>query len=315
MNSENIIGHETLIKNFEMAISNNRVAHSYLFEGPKGIGKKTVGKLLAKMLLVQDKAMDMANHPDFKIIETQKDIISVEQIEDLQKDIKIKPHDGGKKVYIICDADKMNTTSQNKFLKTLEEPPSYVIIILTTTNKEKLLATIVSRCQPVIFHLVNTEEISHFLVETYGKTAEQAKFIANFSNGTVGRAILLCQDDFQAIREETLSAIDITIKSGKEKVFATSDFFEKNKSWIDEILDMMIFYFRDIMIYGETACESHIINSDKIRDIKNQSNLLDKHRLHGIINSIMETKQNIDLKVNFSLCIEMMLLEIQEGGR
>lgn len=315
MSFEQILGHENIIKNFKYAMENDRIAHSYLFEGPKGIGKKTMGKALAKMLLSQPKSMDIVNHPDFKIIETAENIIKIDKIEELQKDIKVKPHDGGKKIYIICEADKMNVASQNKFLKTLEEPPPYVTIILTTTNKEKLLPTIVSRCQPVVFHIVNTTKIENLLVEKYEKTREQAKFIANFSNGILGRAILLCKSEFETMREDTLTAIDNTIRSGKEKVFTTSDFFEKNKESIDEILDIMIFYFRDILIYGETGSGEHIINSDKMESIKNQSNYLGKHQLHDIINSIMITKQNIDLKVNFSLCIEMMLLEIQEGGR
>lgn len=315
MSFEQIIGHEKIIKHFKNAITNDRVAHSYLFEGSKGIGKRTMGKALAKELLSQDKTMNITNHPDFKIIETTDSTIKKEMIKELQKDIKIKPHSGNKKVYIISEGEKMTPEAQNSFLKTLEEPPSYVTIIITTTNKEKLLKTIVSRCQPVEFHLISTKKIEDLLVEKYKKTYDQAKFIANFSNGIVGRAILLCEGELETLREDTLRAIDNTIKSGKEKVFTTSEFFEKNKESIDEILDMMTLYFRDILIYAETNCEDFIINSDKMESIKSHSNYLAKHSLHDIINSIMITKHKIDLKVNFSLCIEMMLLEIQEGGK
>ena len=101
----------------------------------------------------------------------------------------------------------------------------------------------------------------------------------------------------------------------KEKIFTTREFFEKNKDDIVEILDIMLFYFRDALIYAETGSDKHIINKDKIDFIKTHYNQLEKNALHDIIETVLVTKDNIDLKVNFSLNIEMMLLEIQEGIR
>ncbi len=312
MNFDHIVGHEKLINNFKNAIKNKRIAHSYIFEGPKSIGKKTTAIALSKALLGEEIQTD--NQPDFVIIDNDDNTIKKEQIEELQKDVKVRPFSGNKKMYVICEAEKMTTQAQNSFLKTLEEPPEYATIILTTVNKNKLLRTIVSRCQLVTFNYVSTDKIEELLVNEYNNTKENAEFISNFSNGIVGRAIQLSQDEeFGELRDGTIKAIDTTITGSKEKIFTTSEFFEKNKDDIDEILDIMLFYFRDLAIYSETGCDKHIINKDIMDNIKNHYNRLEKSALHGIIELILDTKENINLKVNFSLNIEIMLLEIQEG--
>ncbi len=326
MSFNNIIGHEKIIENFKNAVKNGHVAHSYIFEGPRSIGKKTMAIALGKTLLCEKKQSQACgvctscmqfkneNQPDFKIISTEESSIKVEEIRALEKDISIRPFSGDRKIYIICGAEKMTVAAQNSFLKTLEEPPEYAVIILTTENKEKLLPTIVSRCQTVVFKPTSSSRIEKFLMAQFNESQEEASFIANFSNGVVGRAVKLTQSEkFKMLRDETIKAIDTTVMQSKEKIFTTREFFDKNKDDIEEILDMMLFYFRDVVIYGETSSVKHIINKDKIDFIETHYNQLEKSALHDIIEAVLETKDNIDLKVNFSLNIEMMLLEIQEG--
>lgn len=312
MSFDHIVGHEKIINNFKNAIDNKQVAHSYIFEGPKSVGKKTTALALSKALLGQ--GLQTENQPDLFIIDTDKNTIKKEQIEELQKDIKVRPFAGNKKVYLVCQAEKMTRSAQNSFLKTLEEPPEYATIILTSVNKNKLLRTIVSRCQLVSFNYVTSRKIEKLLMDKYNNDEKNARFLANFSNGIVGRAIKLSRDEeFSELRDKTIEAIDTTITGSKEKIFTTSVFFEKNKDDIEEILDIMLFYFRDLAIYRETRNDRHIINSDIMDNIKNHSNKLENKALHDIIQVILDTKENINLKVNFSLNIEIMLLEIQEG--
>lgn len=316
MDFEDIVGHEKIIDNFKIAVTNGNIAHSYIFEGPKSIGKKTTAIALSKILLGDKKNFKNDNQPDFKIISTEDSSIKVEEIRALEKDIGIRPFSGNRKIYIICQAEKMTVAAQNSFLKTLEEPPEYAVIILTTENKDALLQTIVSRCQTVLFKPTSMRRIEQFLMDEFNETKEEASFIANFSNGIVGRAVNLSQNEkFKSLRDETIKAIDTTIMESKEKVFTTGEFFEKNKEDIVEILDIMLFYFRDLVIYGETDSNKYVINKDKIDFIKAHYNQLEKSALHDIIEIVLETKDNIDLKVNFSLNIEMMLLDIQEGIR
>lgn len=309
---DHIIGHEKIINNFKNASKSGHIAHSYIFEGPRSIGKKTTAIALGKLLLGENLQED--NQPDLVIVDNEEKSIKVAEMENLQRDIITKPFKGDKKIYIICQADKMVVAAQNKFLKTLEEPPDYATIILITENKEKLLPTIVSRCQLITFNYVPSRKIEDLLIEKYDNTKERAGFIANFSNGIVGRAVSLSEDeDFIGLRDETIKSIDTSIMESKEKVFTTAEFFEKNKDHIGEILDIMLYYFRDLIVYRETENIRHIINADKIDYIKKHQNQLEKNALHDIIKTITNTKENINLKVNYSLNIEIMLLEIQEG--
>lgn len=311
MKFDHIIGHEKIIQNFKNAIVNKSIAHSYIFEGPRSIGKKTTAIALAKVLLGEQTKED--NQPDLVMLDKAGKTIKNDDIENLQRDIITKPFKGDRKIYIICGAENMTTRAQNRFLKTLEEPPDYVTIIMTTENKDKFLPTIVSRCQLVTFNYVSTKKIEDMLVAKYNNSQEKATFIANFSNGIVGRAVCLSEDDsFIELRNETIKSIDTTVMESKEKIFTTSEFFEKNKEDIGEILDIMLFYFRDLIIYNETQNLDHIINADKIEYIKKHKNHLEKNALHDIIKTITNTKENINLKVNYSLNIEIMLLEIQE---
>lgn len=325
MEFEKIIGHRRIIEKLKNSIKQGSTANSYIFEGPKSTGKATVARAFAKALLCKEKSQksgtcaccvqfDNNNQPDFCEIETTESSIKKAQIEDLQRDIKIKPFSGNQKVYIIYSAEKMTIEAQNSFLKTLEEPPEYARIILITENKEKLLQTIVSRCQRIVFNYVDTKLIESYLINSLNVTLERAEFISNFSNGVVGKAILLSEsEDFELLRDETLKAIDTTVDDGKEKIFSTSEFFEKNKKDIDEILDIILLYFRDLIVFSETKDMTRVINKDKAELIERHSKQLQKKSLHDIIDLVLETKENINLKVNFLLNIENMLLEMQEG--
>lgn len=315
MEFEKVIGHEKIIEKLKKSVELGSTANSYIFEGPKSIGKAMVARAFSKALLCPSCIQfEHDNQPDFKEIFATDSNIKKAQIEELQRDIKIKPFSGNEKVYIIYEAEKMTVEAQNSFLKTLEEPPEYATLILVTENKEKLLQTIVSRCQRVVFNYVDTKKIEEYLKHSLGETEERAKFLANFSNGIVGKAIRLASStDFETLRDATIEALDTTISDGKEKVFSTSEFFDKNKKDIDEILDIVLLYFRDIYVYSETKSATHIINTDKLDLIEKHSGEIQTKSLHDIIALVLETKENINLKVNFLLNIENMLLEIQEG--
>ncbi|AFS77194.1 DNA polymerase III, subunit delta' [Gottschalkia acidurici 9a] len=325
MDFNDVIGHEKIISNLKNTIRNDHVAHSYLFEGSKLIGKETLGKVFAKTLLCEKRSVepcnicqsciqfDKTNHPDFKIIYPDGQSFKKDQAEEIQRDIRIKPFNSYRKVYILKDIEKMTIEAQNSFLKTLEEPPEYAVIIMTTVNKYKLVPTILSRCQTINFTLVESSKIEKSLVERLKKSDAEAKFLSLFSNGIVGKAIALSEsEDFKKIREELITAIDTTLNEDRTKVFSTSEFFQENKDDIEDILDMILLWFRDILIYKESNNENYLVNKDKVHTIINHSKNLNIEKIHDIIETVINTKESIDSKVNFGLAIEMMLLQIQE---
>lgn len=325
MDFRDIVGQDRIKNNIQNAIKNNSIAHGYIFEGEKGIGKTMMGEAFSKTLLCKQKGenacgkcsscikFDSLNHPDFHIEEKDGKSFKKEQIEDIMKNIRTLPYEEGKKIFLIKDADKITIEAQNAFLKTLEEPPEDTIIILTVENTKSLLPTIVSRSQKLKFSPLKNIDIQNYIEEKYNINSEKAHFIANFSNGNMGKAIDLSNSsEFNALREELINIINSSIEKENFRIFTQSDFFETNKEKIDLILNMMITWFRDLLIYKNMNEESLIINSDKKNELKNQAFKLSNRKIHDIIDNILQTKDNIRSNVNLKISIELLLLNI--GG-
>lgn len=189
MSKDKLIGHENIVEGLKQSIVNNRISHSYLFQGEESIGKKKLALLFAKTLLCKSggleacnkciscKKFDSQNHPDFWLVEAEKNIIRKEKVDQVIKSVNTYPLESNRKIIIIDSSHKMGIESQNALLKTLEEPPSYMNIILITEEKEQILPTILSRCQIIKFNPVALKLVEEFIVENYPEEADKASFI------------------------------------------------------------------------------------------------------------------------------------------
>lgn len=325
MDYSHIVGHEKIINSLKNAIKNDSVGHSYMFEGPKSIGKSKIAKVFAKTLLCKEEGVepcnkcssclkfDSGNHPDLYIENTDGQSFKKDQIEELQKSIKTLPYEGRKKIFILENIDKITKQAQNSFLKTLEEPPMYVTILMTVTNSYSLLPTIVSRCQIFKLTPVESDKIKDVLINKLNKTPDESKIITSFSNGIIGKAIKLAEsEEFNTRREEIISVIDNTLNGQKFNIFTLSDFFQKQKGNIEEILDMMMVWFRDVLFMKTLDENEFIINKDKLDVLSEQSFKITENKIYEITDAIRQTKENISSNVNYDLAIEVMLLKIQE---
>ena len=324
MDFTQVLGHKSTIENLQNAIKKGQVSHSYLFEGEESIGKRMVALSFAKTLLCKKQGLqpcnncnsclkfDNFNHPDFELIEPEKDKIKRDEIKNIIDNINIAPLESPRRIFIIDNSDKIGVEGQNALLKTLEEPPSYINIILITSNINKLIPTILSRCERIKFYPVETKKIGEFLVSKYDKTIEEASFISHFTKGSVGRAITLSETpEFFEMREEVLNIIDSIIKGDKFKAFSSMDFFLNNKEDYEEILDIIIYWFRDLILYKELGNTELLVNKDKTSLLSSQS-FLKEGQINDIINRTMDTKKDIKRNINYQLAIETMLLSMQE---
>lgn len=190
---ERIIGHEESKKTLKNDIVNGKVSHAYLFSGLEGIGKKELALEFAKELLNTD---NLNACIDFKYIEKAEDstVIKVEQIrKKLADDIHIAPATCDRKVYIINDAHLMNEEAQNAILKTLEEPPSYVVIILITHTEQALLTTVMSRVKEIKFSKLEVADLDVLTEKIDGKKLDALKH--EYANGSLKIALELLKDD------------------------------------------------------------------------------------------------------------------------
>ncbi len=213
MTWQNIHGHDTIVEHFRRAMARGRLASSFLFAGPEGVGKRTFASKLAQAFLCQMRSeaeLDPCGecpgctqvladtHPDVQVVEKPQDksFIPLELLigdkdhrgrEGLCHNLSMKPFMGGRRIAIIDDADFLNAEGANSLLKTLEEPPPRSVLILIGTSPAKQLPTIRSRCQLIRFQPLATETVERLLIEQ-GLAADEATRLAGHSEGSLGRA-------------------------------------------------------------------------------------------------------------------------------
>jgi len=185
---ENIIGNERNKETLKNIIQKGNVSHSYIFSGQEGIGKYLFAREFAKGILCLDGKnrpcgkckscleMENSNNPDFFELNADGNSIKIDQIRNINKKVLEKPIVSKRKVYIINDADLMTKEAQNSLLKTLEEPPEYVIIILVASNDNMFLNTIKSRCIKISFNKLTDDDLERVL-QNVGATISRPRSI------------------------------------------------------------------------------------------------------------------------------------------
>lgn len=210
-------GQSALIERLEGDFRSGQFVHAYLFVGPRGVGKRSVARLLARTALCTgaDKPCGICgscvrfltdNHPDVKTLRPEKSL-GVDEVRDLIASVQLRAFEGGAKIALIERADRMTAQAQNCLLKTLEEPPGGTIFFLMTDTPSALLPTIVSRCRTVHFHPLTQAEEEARLLEL-GIASERAALLSQLSEGSVGEALSIEADDsYLQLRSRVMQAV------------------------------------------------------------------------------------------------------------
>lgn len=217
MSLNNVKSQERAVKFLEVVLKSKRLAHSYIFSGPRGVGKKLTAYEFAKAVNCEKlpyQGCDFCQqciliakglHPDVILVQPQEsEEIKIAQVRSILELLYLKPHHGRRKFFIIEPADSMNPEASNALLKGLEEPPLDTTFILITEFPEKLPATIVSRCQRVFFNPLPFPLLKEIIQTKYHCNEEKAAFIAKFAEGSMERAVSLLNKDIDKIWDETL---------------------------------------------------------------------------------------------------------------
>lgn len=327
---EDIIGHNKIVEHLKNAIVMDKVSHAYIFNGEDNSGKMMLAEAFAMALQCEEQGPEPCmncrscrqakehNQPDIIYIgreEEKPKSISVDEIRTmLNNDIVIKPYSSKYKIYIIDNAEKMNVQAQNALLKTIEEPPSYGVIMLLTTNADSFLPTILSRCITLNLKSVEEEQIKHHLMKRYQIPDYQAEICAAFAQGNVGKAIQLASsDEFNELKRDVISFVkkaeDIEIYELTQMIKHINEYKKK----IDEYLDLLTLWYRDVLYMKATNDVNNLIFKDEVYDIKKQAAKKSYAGIEKILQAIERTRTRLRANVNFDLVIEMLLLTIKEN--
>ncbi len=325
MNTTGIVGQSQLLRMMDSILSGGRIAHAYIFAGPRGAGKNTLSSLFVKAMLCRTpgdkpchackpcKQFDSGNHPDVSRIRRPEDkkIIPVDLIRAMREDIIIKPFQNGKKIVFIDEADKMTEEAQNALLKTLEEPPAHACIILLAENTNALLPTILSRCQLFKVRSLPVQDAAKIVMQRLNLPAQEARVYAALARGIPGIALELAGDDeFREQRDRLLAGLE---SSGIPGLLELAPVFAQRRESVFSLLDMMELWFRDLLVLKETGDESLVVNADKLGLLRRQSGRYTSKGLMDMIHSVERCVRSLNNYGNFELAIDNMLIGFKEG--
>lgn len=294
---ENVVGNTKVKKILENAINNKTILHSYLFIGEEGIGKKLLAKEFAKTILCtseDNKPCDICkscvefnsnNNVNFSIINEDGSGIKIEDIRNMQNKIAEKPINSEYKVYIIDDAELMRDDAQNCLLKTLEEPPEYVVIILITANENKILNTIKSRCMKLYFNKLENNDMRKILTSKFNMTDIKESFL-DASNGSIKKALLIKEKSTEY--EQINKLFDIINKEDLVTFINSAEIIYNGKDDIYNILDYI-----------------NILLTNKMNE-----NNKDSFKYANCIFTVEEVKKRLRANSNYDMSMDYLLMNM-----
>ncbi len=323
-----VVGHKDVIRYIQSAVKENKVSHAYIMNGERGSGKKLLANLFASTLLCEKGGeepcnvchsciqAESGNHPDIIWVSHDKpNSIGVDDIrEQVNNTVGIKPYQGPYKIYIISQADMMTVQAQNALLKTIEEPPQYVVILLLTENAETLLPTINSRCVMLKLRNIRDALVKKYLMEKLQVPDYKADICAAFAQGNVGKAIMLANSEhFNEIYEEAVHLLQYIHEMELSEIVLAVNRITTYKIEITDYLDIMMIWYRDVLLYKATKDITKVILKDQIKYMKEQARRSSYEGIEHILEGLEKAKARLKANVNFELVMELLFLTIKEN--
>lgn len=324
-----IVGQEQLKEHLQSAIKLDKVSHAYIISGERNCGKEFMAKAFAQTLQCENvidadpcgechscQQARSLNHPDIIFVSHEKpNTIGVDDIRNqINNTVAIKPYQGPKKVYIINDGELMTVQAQNALLKTLEEPPEYVVIIILTNNVEVFLQTILSRCVALNFKPVPDELIKQFLIDKMEIPDYKAEICVAFARGNVGKARLLAMsEEFDKVKDDALSLLKNINDLDTTEIVTAIKKIQEYKFDVNDYLDIFSIWYRDMLLFKATSDANGLVFREELQYIRRAADKSTYEGIEIIIDALDKCKQRLRANVNFDLSMELLLLTIKEN--
>ncbi len=319
-----VVGHKWAVDLLKRSLASERVAHAYLLTGPPQIGKRSLALNFAQALncLDQEKPCGQClacskiahgSHPDVQVIQGEGRTIKIDQMRTLRHEAALFPLEGRWKVYIIRQMEQATAEAANCLLKTLEEPPSHVILMLTASEAEALLPTIVSRCQVLNLRPLATETVQRSLQERWGVDAKRAQLLARLSGGRLGWAVAAGQDD--AIldrREKHLDEMMELMGQGRVERMGYARQLSHNPEAVRELLHLWLSWWRDLLLTA-SGSSAGIVNIDRGGTLRVQAQRYSLAQVRDFVKALRAAAWRLEHNANTRLTLEVLMLGLPPG--
>jgi len=343
---EAIIDQDKPVRLLSRIIRKGKIPHAMLFTGIEGIGKKEAANVFAMACnclatafpsqRVSDTEIDYeteggpaspcgsckscrkiisGNHPDVISIEPDRAQIRIGQIRDLCHMLAMKPYEAKHRVVIISDAHTLNPEAGNSLLKVLEEPPDRTVLILTAYHLHDLLPTIASRCQHIRFNPISHDVLTDLLVTKEGISAQEADLLATLAKGSLTGALSLVASGWIEQRTWILRVMEKRPSSQSllDRVTTLLAFSEKlaqKKDRVENTLDFLKIWFRDLMIYQLSP--DMVVNKDLSHNLKRLSEETAMDDLLSAYEAVQSAQEKINGNANPRLTLDVMMMKLTE---
>ena len=321
-----MLGHQWAVDMLAEHVVKRQVRHAYLFTGPPGIGRRTLALRLAQALNCPTPVLPgqpcgvcptcarlgRLQHPDLSVVQAEQEggTLKVEQVRELQHTLSLAPYEASYRVALLLRFEEAHPSAANALLKTLEEPPAQVIMILTAESVERLLPTIVSRCEVIHLRLLPLEEANRGLHERWGLPVEQARLLAHVSGGCPGYALRLHeQPDLLAQRRSWLDDLATLLAANRRERFAYASSLKDDKDAMRAVLQVWLSFWRDVFLRTSGAAVP-LTNLDYTGQIHELAEHCSLAKAQAMVASLVRTLEGLDRNVNARLALEVLLLDL-----
>ncbi|OGX07359.1 MAG: DNA polymerase III subunit delta' [Omnitrophica WOR_2 bacterium GWA2_47_8] len=313
---------EEIIGRFIQLLNNKHLAHAYLLVGVPGVGKLETAQALAKSVNCEKNSpsfkegcetcpsclkINSGNHPDVQIVQCEYgETIKIEDIRRVITQLQLRSFEARRKVVIIRNIENLTLEAGNALLKTLEEPTKDSLLLLTSASPEKILDTVKSRCHRIYFPGAPQERVVSLLLNEYHIEESEGRILSFFAQGSFGKAEALNKAKFFQKKNE---AIDAFLFSVNTESYIGKILAEKSKT--KEALDVLLSWFRDVVLLKKGMEEKRLVNRDRLKDLLRIQDKYSLDDLNGIIGQIIYSMQLLSDNLNVKIALNLLKEKIR----
>ena len=321
-----MLGHEWAVEFLRDQIARGAQRHAYLITGPEGIGRRTLALRLAEALNCPNpptlgipcrtcrscRQFDEMRHPDLAVVQASQagGVLKVDQVRELQHRLSLVPYEARYRIAMFLRFEEANASAANALLKTLEEPPPQVVLVLTAESAERLMPTIVSRCEVLRLRSLPLQILRQALEARWGFSPEQARLLAHISGGRPGVALRLQQQPERLTqRQGWLDDQARLLESSRVERFAYAESLAKDKAQLRAALITWLSFWRDVMLQAGGSA-APLANPDRQAEIQRLGIQLGLNSAHQAVSAVERTLLQLERNVNPRLALEVLLLDL-----